>query len=445
MKRIKSLRFIAVMILYLQAGSAGAQESQPQMLVNPADSLTFSEVLKQVLATYPSVLKAQEAIHAADAAVGMARSAYYPNIEADAGYAFMAPVPNITIPDAGTFDLYPMNNYNITAMVQQMIYDFSRTRRNVDVELSAREITEKNVNLVKQRLTLVTAVSYYTMIYLQEAIRIKEMQIDNLNQHLDFITRKEQTGSATRYEILSTKVRLSNAETQKVDLQTSLNTQISVLNSLMGLPMGTSLKVRKLLELSEPGISSDSLLSYAMEHRYEMVVARLRENHAELRLNAAKAMDFPSLNAFADGGFKNGYIPDLNKFTPNVTLGVGLKVPIFDATRKKNTILLAKSNIGMVQQEAEQTSRDISVEVTQNEVALKASVQKIQQGKLQVSQASDALDLANTSFQNGVITNLDLLDAETALEESRINLLRARTEYAINVIRLNLSLGEISW
>jgi outer membrane protein len=49
------------------------------------------------------------------------------------------------------------------------------------------------------------------------------------------------------------------------------------------------------------------------------------------------------------------------------------------------------------------------------------------------------------SFQTGVITNLDLLDAETALEESRINLLKARIDYAISVVRMNLSLGSILW
>ena len=52
------------------------------------------------------------------------------------------------------------------------------------------------------------------------------------------------------------------------------------------------------------------------------------------------------------------------------------------------------------------------------------------------------MDLAAVSFKSGAITNLDLLDAETALEESRVNLLRARVEYAINVVRLNISVGK---
>jgi outer membrane protein TolC len=80
--------------------------------------------------------------------------------------------------------------------------------------------------------------------------------------------------------------------------------------------------------------------------------------------------------------------------------------------------------------------------VFQNETSLLASQKKIEQSNLQVQQAEEALDLAATSFKSGVITNLDLLDAETALEESRVNLLRAKIDYAINLVRLNISLGK---
>jgi outer membrane protein TolC len=96
----------------------------------------------------------------------------------------------------------------------------------------------------------------------------------------------------------------------------------------------------------------------------------------------------------------------------------------------------------MAKSEIDQTSRDISTEVYQNETNLLASLKKIDQGELQVKQASEALNLAAISFKTGAITNLDLLDAETALEESRVNLLRARIEYAINVVRLNISVGK---
>jgi outer membrane protein TolC len=80
--------------------------------------------------------------------------------------------------------------------------------------------------------------------------------------------------------------------------------------------------------------------------------------------------------------------------------------------------------------------------VTQNEAALDASLQKISQCALQVKQADEALELAKVSFSNGVITNLDLLDAETSAAESKLNLLKARSDYAVSLARLNISVGR---
>lgn len=414
-----------------QASSAGS-----------VDSLSLPQILDKVLATYPTVMKAREAIQAAEAGIGLARSGYYPNINANVGYTRIDPVPEITIPDMGSFSMMPNNNYNASVSVYQTIYDFEKTARNVQLQESTKTLTEENVGLVRQRLTLLTSVSYYTLIYLQEAIRIKDSQIATLQEHLDYVTLKEQTGSSTQYEVLSTQVRLSNAENQRVDLEASRQTQLAVLNSLMGLPVTTPLVVKSNFITSNPNVPPDSLINYALEHRYEMTMARLKEEHAQLELRSVKAMTNPTLGVFLTGGVKNGYFPELNQPKANLAAGVTLTVPIFDATRKHNTILLANSQINMARTEIDQTTRDVSTEVYQNEMNLQASVKKIDQGVLQVQQAQQALDLAQVSYQTGAITNLDLLDAETALAESRVNLLRARTEYAINLVRLSISVGQ---
>jgi len=417
-----------------------AQQAVPAFNAN--DSLSLPVILRQVLATYPTVAKAQEAIEAAEAGVGMAKSGYYPNAGASAGYTRIGPVPELTIPNLGHFVMAPNDNYNATVAVSENVYDFEKTSRNVAVERSNKELAEKNVALVCQHLTLLTSVSFYTQIYLQEAIHIKETQIATLQQHLDFVTRKEQTGSATQYEILSTQVRLSNAENQKVDLEASRQTQRAILNSLLGIPVQTKIRVQGNFVLAQPAIDPDSLIIYALENRYEMVMSRLREKHAQLQLRSVKVMDNPTLKVYAEGGFKNGYFPDLQKFTANYAAGAGINITIFDATRRRNSIRMANAHIGMAKSDLDQTARDISTEVYQNETNLLASLKKIDQSNLQVKQAKEALELAAISYKTGAITNLDLLDAETALAESRVNLLKARIDYAINVVRLNISVGK---
>jgi outer membrane protein TolC len=69
-------------------------------------------------------------------------------------------------------------------------------------------------------------------------------------------------------------------------------------------------------------------------------------------------------------------------------------------------------------------------------------LQKIKQSNLQVSQSEEALELARVSYSSGVITNLDLLDAETTAAQSRVDLLKARIDYAVSLVRLNISIGK---
>jgi outer membrane protein TolC len=173
-----------------------------------------------------------------------------------------------------------------------------------------------------------------------------------------------------------------------------------------------------------------------------MIIAGLNEEHAALHLKVVKVQNNPVLDAFLSGGFKNGFFPDLNEPTLNYAAGIGLRIPIFDATRRKNNIRLANVGINILKLETEQSRREISSEVYQNEALLNASLQKIQQSKLQVRQAEEALELAKVSFSSGVITNLDLLDAQTSAAESKVNLLKAKTDYAVSLARLNISIGK---
>jgi outer membrane protein len=442
LKRISQrLKIISGLLIFFPV-LLSAQGLHQFQIPGTDDSLSLQQILHQVTSSYPTVLKAQEAINSADASIGLARSGYYPDISGQAGYTRLGPGSKLSIPMLGSFELYPQNNYNAEVDVRQTIYDFSKTSRNIKMEESGKTISEKSVELVKQKLSLITVISFYTLVYLQEALKINNVQLENLNDHLAFITKKKETGSATQYEILATQVRISTAENQRVDIQTSIITQRATLNSLLGFPVNTSLNVKQNLDVNSSGLSSDSLVPYALRNRYEMILSGLKEEHADLHLKLLKVQNNPVLNAFVDGGLKNGFFPNINAMVPNIVAGVGLHVPIFDATRKKNTIRLANTEINILKQETEQTRREISNEVYQNEALVTSSLQKIKQSNMQVKQSEEALNLARVSFFDGVITNLDLLDAETLAAESKVNLLKAKTDYAVSLARLNISIGK---
>jgi outer membrane protein len=428
------------MAFVLFAGPAHAYAAGPA-----SDTLQLEDAIEQMVKQYPTIHLAMEALNASDAKIGMARSGYLPDIDISAAYARIGPVPSFNFPEFGTIKLYPENNYTAGINVNQTIWDFGRTSTRVSIEEKGKTMAEQNIELVKDQLTKRLIYVYYFLFYSQEALKINEEQIRNLKEHLDLITRKKETGSATDYEVLSTQVKLTAAESQKTDLESNMTVQAAILNSFLGHPEGQKVIVSERTFVPMQQEIQDSTIARALRDRMEIRMAEEHVKIMQMRINLAKSDRNPTIRAYASAGGKNGYVPDINKFQANFSAGIGLRIPIYDASRTKNTISFAQSSLLSSQHEKDITSLEITNEVVNYYQKELAAAKKVDQTQMQVDQAKKAFDLASTSYSAGVITNLDLLDATTSLSESHLRLLKARIDMLIGYYELKIAEGaEIS-
>ena len=436
----KSILLILAFFIFLNGIIYG--QINVDMVKPTADSLSLKSVIKQVISTYPSVKIAEEAIRNADSRIGLAKTGYNPIIDMTASFANLAPVTKLSFPGLGNFQLYPGNNYSASINFQQLVYDFGRTHQNIELENENKAIGEQTLEQVKEKLSLYTVSNFYTLLFLQAAIKIKDQQLEALNEHLEYIEKMMATGSATEYQVLTTKVKISIVESQKVDLTTAVTTQQASLNSLLGNLQSIRPVVKSELSVELPVIPSDSILPYAIRHRDEVLLNEKKSTLAELRYGMTRLQNKPYLSLQASGGAKNGYIPELNKLTPNYVIGLGLRVPLFDGMKNKYNLAQAQSAITSLSYESDFTKRNVSNEVYEAEAFMTAARTKVSQFELQVAQALKAYSLAEVSFRSGIITNLDLLDANTSVSESSLLLLKARIDYAASVYKLKAALGE---
>jgi len=436
----KSIFTSLALIIFLNTISAG-QGANNNVAVQ-TDSLSLKSVIQQVISNYPSVKIAEEAIRNADSRIGLAKTGYNPVVDLTASFANLAPVTKLSFPGLGTFQLYPGNNYSASINFQQLVYDFGRTHQNIELENENKAIGEQTLEQVKEKLSLYTVSNFYTLLFLQAAIKIKDQQLEALNEHLEYIEKMMATGSATEYQVLTTKVKISIVESQKVDLTTAVTTQQASLNSLLGNLQSIRPVVKSELSVELPVIPSDSILSYAIHHRDEVLLNEKKSTLAELKYGMTRLQNKPLLSLQASGGAKNGYIPELNKLTPNYVIGLGLRVPLFDGMKNKYNLAQAQSAITSLSYESDFTKRNVSNEVYEAEAFMTAARTKVSQFELQVAQALKAYSLAEISFKSGIITNLDLLDANTSVSESSLLLLKARIDYAASVYKLKAALGE---
>jgi outer membrane protein TolC len=84
----------------------------------------------------------------------------------------------------------------------------------------------------------------------------------------------------------------------------------------------------------------------------------------------------------------------------------------------------------------------ITLEVTQNYLTFNQAKQRIRLSELGVEQARENYRVTAEKFRAGLTTNSELLDAEVALLQSKLQLTQALVDYELAEARLEKAIGE---
>lgn len=427
-------KWIFIIIFLFIATNINAQQAK-------SDSLLLNEAIKLALTNQPLLQEALHQVDAAAAKVKQQKSFYYPNVTGDASYVRIGPIPTIQFGGLG-FTLAPDNNYDAHVSASELLYDFGRRDALVNLAESYKLSSQDKIKLIKNNLTYQTIGAFYAALFLEKSIEVKDEQINTLKQHLEITRKKVQSGSATDFDILTTEVRVASAENEKIDIQNALAKEKIYLKSLLGWPSNKELNITGVLEMDSSEVNLDSLISEALSKRPEMKLAQDAENSAVLNKHIASLEDKPSLSVMANYGFKNGFEPNLDVLRGNWAAGINASFPIFNGNLKDAKIEEAEANIKTSSAKILELERSIKAEVEQAAANLDASRLKIKTSAIQVNQAKQAVSRAELQYKAGVITNLDLIDAETSLSEAELLQLRVSYENVINMFSLKEAAGE---
>ena len=408
------------------------------------DSLTIENAVALTIKNYPLIQQAIESINVAEAKIKEQKSNLYPYVEGEASYTRIGPIPSIVF-GSELFELAPPNNYDAHVSLYHTLYDFGKRDALVDLTKSYKNSAIDNVDYVKSNLAFQTVQTFYSILLLERSIAVKDTDIVNLKDHLSFTQRRFETGSATDFDVLTTRVRISNAENQKLDLQNVLKKQAILLKKLTGIPYDSTANLLGDFSLNYNIISKDSLLAIAMQQRPELKLALDSENSAMMQQNVAGLGDMPVLNIMLSYGLKNGYMPNLDAIRGNWVAGVGVNVPIFNGFRTSANEEEAYANLKVLEEHTAQVKKDITSEVQQAVEDLKIRIDKVSSTKIQVNYAEASIQRANIQYRNGVATNLDLLDAEDSLAQARLQFLQAVYDAIISNYNLKKSVGDVIW
>jgi|CZKI01.1.fsa_nt_gi outer membrane protein len=405
------------------AAPAWAEQSTP-------GALTLAQTIETVLARYPTIDAARAAIDAARARTMQSNADRLPQVSAQGTYTYdsLRPYVAISIPGLPSGAIYEsvQNAYGVSVTARQLLTDFGRTDKIVEMARSGQITAQDALEETMNQLGYQAIQSFYSVLLLRNSADVAREEISALEEALRISQKKFGAGSATKFDVLTTQVRLSNARNHLTDTLASLEKQENGLRQLLGRTHGTPLDIAGDFDAEAPAIPESTAIADGMHNRPEMKLARDSEQTARLKQDAADRGNRPTLAAQVTGGVANGFVPNLYDNKGYVTAGLSVDVPILTGRRVTGERLEATAGVREAQAHERDLTETIATDVADAYSDLNAAKARLGNADTLVAQATEALTLAQTRYTNGVITNFELLDAQSSLRAAELSRLQAR-------------------
>jgi outer membrane protein TolC len=266
---------------------------------------------------------------------------------------------------------------------------------------------------------------------------------DQLAEQIAVAKEKLAAGVLTPADVLRLNVAAANARQQEI--QASAAEQVSRATLLVAIGRESEDPTVSFVEPATPE-SADAaegdlapLVAKALHDRSEIHSATLAAKAANAG-SRARAYDLlPDVDLEAGYMHMNG-----QAFVKPDSAFIGLKAgwQIWDWGARWYQHRAAESQAVAAQAQADDSRRRVEADVAAKLANVRATSSALETGRTTIGSAEEAYRVTTVLLAAGSANTTDLLDAQSALTQARLNFARARYEYALAKIRLSRALGD---
>lgn len=388
----------------------------------------------KTLANYPRIREAELGNQIAAERTGIQRAGYLPTVTGNVSYNYTDPIAEATF-GATKIRFQPHNNYNINLQANGMLFDFGRTKAAVNKAVAEYELGKANLAALREALAWQVAQLYYGIVFNQRNAAVLTEQIKSLQANKDLLASKQRNGDALELDVLNADVALANTQNRLYDLNAQLEKQQALLTALTGEESS------RITAQNFDYQSVESDLSVAQNADLLAAVAKIRV--AQRDSAYYRKLLRPSVSYNGGMGFRNGYQPAIDDLRFNWGLGASVSYPLYVGGKDRRQLRIAQLGIASAQAAAEGALRNATAEQAQARADQNAALQKLKTAETIVAQARAALAIAETRFKNGVATNMDVLTAQTNLEQAQLTALAAQYQLCIAGLQAEKIAGRL--
>ena len=414
----------------------------------PAQTLTLDEAKALALRDHPSLEVMRQRVAAAAATVRIARSAYWPTLNADASAMRIQKHSYAGMPAAfaSQIDMTPYSTYGVDLTAGWVLFD--GFRRDFDLLAAQQgENASRNALTDAQRLMLQTvAATYCHALLARETMRIAQDDEDFSGVLLADTSNRYAVGVALLSEVLTFENRRDQAEGQRVEAAKSWRVARAALAALLALPAGELPEGTKLTLPSSTSTnipSPEAALAAAAAHRPDLQAAEAQAQAADAQARSADAAWWPRVEAVAQSGLARDR--DLRfeaDHSQNLSIGVQATWNFFGGGRDTAVREAAQADARAAAGMKSALTLQVAAEVRQNLAALDASRAQLAIQARVLDRARKIRDLVRQEYVGGTAGITRMNEAQNETVKADAGLVISRIDNLLNIENLDAVTGR---
>ncbi len=351
--------------------------------------------------------------------------------------------------DPGTFiPLKFGTRWNATASISasQLIFDPTYLI-GVKATKTLRELSNKNVNRTEIETAVNVSKAYYNLMLLEERKKAVNANLARIQKLHDDTKALYTNGFVEKLDLDRVTVALNNIKTEIEKFNRLVGMANNLLKFQIGMDQSSVLEAIETIDAEALKNMSVTVEKYDISQRIEYSILETQKKLQEYNVKRFRSGYYPSLVAYGNlstSAQRDKFdIFDSDKgWYATGLIGATLNLPLFDGFQKHNKIKQEKLSLRKIENEIHRFEEAVSIEVSGNRDALINSISSLNIQEQNLSLANDIYSTTKIKYDQGVGSNLEVLDAETSLKDSQANYFNALYEVMISKIDLDKATGK---
>jgi len=448
-RRHQRLKALAMVVALVGLALPVRAQFAPTTNIWFSQPLSLADAINVALEQSPRILQAKKEVEATEGVVVQTRAVALPKVSAIGRYGALEPSdvdrPEF-FPSGVTFGTE--QSWGAQVRLTQSLYEGGRITSALRTANLTRQQSLLNYQTAVTDTMFIIETSYYDVLLADQQITVQQASVELLSRQLADVTRRFDAGVIPRFNVLRAEVELANAKPKLIRARNDLRTTKNRLANLLGFNLPKDgladipLTLSGKLEAPSSLIPLPAAIATAMSRRTELKALQKTEAIRKEDIINARAGYKPSLQAF--GGYdahNTMFSPDISREVHGWITGVQVSWDLFDGLRTQGRVQEAKARYEQAGIDLEDSARRIELDVRVAHSNFIEAQDVLESQRKVLEQADEALRLAESRFQAGTGTQLDVLGAQTALTDARTTQVQALHDAAVARARLERAIG----